>query len=171
MNTITANELNGKFPSPSLRIVDVRTPAEFEDVHIDGAELRPLDSFKPEELQDTVGGQSICLVCHSGKRAKQAAEKLVSAGIADTLLLDGGMVAWQEAGLPVIEGRKTISLERQVRIAAGLLAFSGTILGLTQHPYWHGLAGFIGAGLVFAGLTDTCGLAMVIAKMPWNQRG
>lgn len=170
MNTITAKELNGQFPSPTLKVVDVRTPAEYEDVHIEGVELRPLDSLHPEELRGAGESQKICLVCHSGKRAKLAAEKLVSAGIADPLLLDGGMVAWQEAGLPVKEGRKTISLERQVRIAAGLLAFSGMVLGFTQHPYWHGLSGFVGAGLIFAGLTDTCGMGMLIAKMPWNQR-
>jgi hypothetical protein len=83
--------------------------------------------------------------------------------------VEGGTQAWDQAGLPVIRGEKTISLERQVRIAAGLLVVSGTALGAFVHPYFLGLAAFVGAGLVFAGITDTCGMGMILARMPWNQ--
>jgi hypothetical protein len=79
-------------------------------------------------------------------------------------------MAWEAAGLPVTRGKKVLSLERQVRVAAGLLVLTGVILGTWVHPGFHGLAGFVGAGLVFAGLTDWCGMAMLLAKMPWNQR-
>jgi rhodanese-related sulfurtransferase len=81
-----------------------------------------------------------------------------------------GMYAWEQAGLPVNRGKAVLSLERQVRIAAGLLVLTGTILGTWVHPGFYGLAAFVGAGLTFAGLTDWCGMAMLLAKMPWNQR-
>jgi rhodanese-related sulfurtransferase len=84
--------------------------------------------------------------------------------------MTGGMQAWESEGLPVNRGKKTISLERQVRIAAGSLVFIGSLLGYAVSPAWIALSAFVGAGLVFAGVTDTCGLAMVIARMPWNNR-
>ena len=78
-------------------------------------------------------------------------------------------MAWDQAGLPVVRGRKAISLERQVRIAAGLLVVTGSALGYFVNPVWIGLAAFVGAGLAFAGITDTCGMGMLLARMPWNQ--
>lgn len=78
-------------------------------------------------------------------------------------------MAWEAAGLPVVRGKKAISLERQVRIAAGLLVLLGAILGFFVNPSFIGISAFVGAGLVFAGITDTCGMAMMLAKMPWNQ--
>ena len=83
--------------------------------------------------------------------------------------VEGGTLAWDQAGLPVSRGRKVISLERQVRIAAGLLVLTGAVLALTVHPWWAGLSAFVGAGLMFAGITDTCGMALMLARMPWNQ--
>lgn len=77
-------------------------------------------------------------------------------------------MSWMSAGLPIIEGAKTISLERQVRIAAGSLVFIGALLSYVVHPAWIALSAFVGAGLVFAGITDTCGMGMVLARMPWN---
>ena len=77
--------------------------------------------------------------------------------------------AWTAAGLPVVRGKATMSLERQVRIAAGLLVLVGVTLGFTVHPYWFGLSGFVGAGLAFAGITDTCMMGMMLAKLPWNR--
>ena len=76
-----------------------------------------------------------------------------------------------DAGLPVVRGKKAVSLERQVRIAAGSLVVIGVALGLLVHPVLFGLSGFVGAGLVFAGVTDTCGMGMMLARMPWNRRG
>jgi hypothetical protein len=83
--------------------------------------------------------------------------------------IEGGTNACIVAGLPVVRGKKAISLERQVRIAAGLLVLLGVILGWLVHPAFFGLAAFVGAGLVFAGVTDTCGMGMILARMPWNQ--
>ena len=93
----------------------------------------------------------------------------VNAGFSNVVNVEGGTQAWDGAGLPVIRGKKSMSLERQVRIAAGFLVVLGTILGWLVHPGFYGISAFVGAGLVFAGITDTCGMGMVLAKMPWNQ--
>jgi rhodanese-related sulfurtransferase len=109
------------------------------------------------------------VICRSGSRGKQACEKLLAAGYNQIVNVAGGTQAWDQAGLPVVRGEKAISLERQVRIAAGLLVLTGSALGAFVSPYWIGLAAFVGAGLVFAGITDTCGMGMLLARMPWNQ--
>jgi rhodanese-related sulfurtransferase len=95
--------------------------------------------------------------------------RLVAAGVANVVNIEGGTLAWEEAGLPVVRGQKMMSLERQVRIAAGALVLIGVILGWLVDPTFAGLAAFVGAGLVFAGLTDTCGMGMLLARMPWNR--
>ncbi len=150
----------------------MRTPAEFEEKHIAGSVLRPLGGLEVEDISRLAAGKDACvLICRSGGRASQAAERLKSAGIPSLRVLEGGVQAWESIGLPLNRGRRTMSLERQVRIAAGSLVLVGAALGFFVHPAWIALSAFVGAGLVFAGLTDTCGLAMLIARMPWNQRG
>jgi rhodanese-related sulfurtransferase len=109
------------------------------------------------------------MICRSGTRAKQACEKFHAAGYTNVVNVEGGTEAWETAGLPVVRGRKAISLERQVRIAAGFLVLLGAILALAVHPWFVALSAFVGAGLMFAGITDTCGMAMMLARMPWNQ--
>ncbi|MBO0696981.1 MAG: DUF2892 domain-containing protein, partial [Zavarzinella sp.] len=94
---------------------------------------------------------------------------LLAAGCPDVMNVEGGTAAWAAAGLPVVRGRKAVSLERQVRIAAGLLVVLGAVLGWLVHPAFVGLSAFVGAGLVFAGVTDTCGMGMLLARMPWNR--
>jgi hypothetical protein len=113
-------------------------------------------------------------VCRSGGRSKSACEKMITAGITNVVSVDGGTSACETAGLPVVRGKKAMSLERQVRIAAGALVAIGAALAtFGPDPIWKnigaGLAAFVGCGLVFAGITDTCGMAMLIARMPWNQ--
>jgi rhodanese-related sulfurtransferase len=95
----------------------------------------------------------------------------LASGYANLVNVEGGTLAWEQAGLPVVRGKEAISLERQVRIAAGSLVLLGTALGAFVHPAFLGLAAFVGAGLVFAGVTDSCGLGMLLARMPWNQAG
>lgn len=155
----------------SLLLLDVRTPAEFEESHIEGAVLHPLTELNPGEVARLCAGKrETVVICRSGGRARQAAEKLASSSLPSLRVMLGGMQAWEHAGLPVIQGRKTISLERQVRIAAGALTFLGAALGYFVNPAWIGLSAFVGAGLMFAGITDTCGMALVLARMPWNNR-
>nr|WP_171189268.1 rhodanese family protein [Alienimonas chondri] len=148
-------------------LIDVRTPPEFREAHATGTRNVPLDRLDPGSFQNE-GDGPILAICKSGARSGQAVETLRTAGI-EALSVEGGTPAWEAAGLPIERGKKSISLERQVRIAAGSLAFTGSVLALTVHPYWAGLPAFIGAGLTFAGLTDTCGMGMMLAKMPWNR--
>lgn len=155
----------------AVELIDVRTPAEYREAHIGCARNVPLDRLEPASLIAERRGRSepLCVICWSGGRARAACERLMAAGAVQVLNVEGGTQAWEQAGLPVIRGKKTISLERQVRIAAGSLVLIGVALGALVHPYLIGLSAFVGAGLVFAGITDTCGMGMLLARMPWNQ--
>jgi rhodanese-related sulfurtransferase len=158
------------FP-PDTLLLDVRTPAEFDEAHIEGSVLHPLGELDPSAIATLAEGKDSCvLICRSGNRARQAADKLKPHGLPPLCILEGGVQAWEAAGLPLNRGRKTMSLERQVRIAAGGLVFLGAALAYFVNPAWIALSAFVGAGLVFAGLTDTCGMGMVLARMPWNNR-
>lgn len=154
----------------NIELIDVRTPVEFREVHADIARNIPLDRLDGTELTAGKSESSpLYVICRSGGRGKQACEKLQAVGYTHVVNIEGGTQAWEQAGLPVIRGKKAISLERQVRIAAGALVVLGSALGAFVHPYFIGLAAFVGAGLVFAGITDTCGMGMLLARMPWNQ--
>ncbi|MBX3440032.1 MAG: DUF2892 domain-containing protein [Planctomycetaceae bacterium] len=154
-----------------IELYDVRTPVEFREVHVPFARNMSLEKLDAQKL---AGGRDdsaapLYVICRSGSRGKQACEKFHAVGYTNVVNVEGGTQAWDQAGLPVVHGKKAISLERQVRIAAGLLVLIGSALGALVSPYWIGLAAFIGAGLVFAGITDTCGMGMLLAWMPWNQ--
>jgi rhodanese-related sulfurtransferase len=155
-----------------IELIDVRTPVEYREVHVDFARNLPLDRLDPAAVmadRNAPADEPVYMICRSGSRGKQACEKAVAAGFSNVINVEGGTVAWDEAGLPVVRGKKAISLERQVRIAAGLLVLVGAVLGWLVHPAFVGISAFVGAGLVFAGVTDTCGMAMLLARMPWNQ--
>jgi len=150
-------------------LLDVRTPAEFEEAHISGSVLHPLGRLDPMEVEKRAAGKTQCvIICQSGRRAAQAAEKLRMSPLPDLRVMEGGLAAWEAAGLPLARGQKMMSLERQVRIAAGALVLAGALLGYFVNPSWIALSGFVGAGLIFAGITDTCGMGMLLARMPWN---
>jgi len=155
-----------------IDLIDVRTPVEFREVHVGIARNVPLDRLDPAALMQDRNGSAdepLYVLCRSGSRGQQACEMFLKAGFANVVNVEGGTLACVEAGLPVVRGRKAISLERQVRITAGLLVLVGALMGLLVHPAFIGLSAFIGAGLVFAGITDTCGMGMALARMPWNQ--
>lgn len=174
MSTISPRQLFDAVQSgQAVELIDVRTPAEFREVHVGFARNQPLNQLDAEQIAAAHAGatQPIYVICRSGSRGKQACEKLLAAGCPDTMNVEGGTQAWEQAGLPVVRGAKTMSLERQVRIAAGSLVLLGAILGWFVHPAFFGLSAFVGAGLVFAGITDTCGMGMVLARMPWNKCG
>ena len=158
----------------AVELIDVRTPVEYREVHCPFARNVPLSDLDPKAVMTTrsgTAGAPLYVICKSGSRGKQACEKLLAAGYANVVNVEGGTSAWAECGLPVKRGRKAISLERQVRIAAGTLVFLGAVLGYFIDPYFIGLSAFVGAGLVFAGVTDTCGMGLMIARMPWNRVG
>jgi len=169
--TISAKELHDQVASgKTVELIDVRTPVEFREVHVTFARNIPLDQLDAAKVASGRNGSTgpLYMICRSGSRGKQACEKLAAAGL-NVVNVEGGTLAWEQAGLPVVRGKKAISLERQVRIAAGLMVVTGSALGYFVNPLWIGLAAFVGAGLVFAGITDTCGMGMLLAKMPWNQ--
>ncbi len=151
-------------------LIDVRTPVEYREVHVDFARNVPLDQLDAAQWAASRNGSThpLYIICRSGGRGKQACEKFLAAGYSAVVNVEGGTQAWDQAGLPVVRGKKAMSLERQVRIAAGSLVLISCI-GTYFSPYALGLAAFVGAGLVFAGVTDTCGMGMILARMPWNQ--
>lgn len=164
---MNVRQLKTEWEAGRVRLIDVRTPAEFEELSIEGAVLMPMDRLKVEEVRALPGMR--VLVCRSGRRAEQVRQKLVDAGVDEVEVLEGGVEAWEAAGYQVKRGKSVMSLERQVRVVAGSLVLLGVLLGMTVHPGFYGLSAFVGGGLVFAGLTDWCGMAMLLARAPWNQ--
>ena len=173
ITTISPQELAARQQRGDVcELIDVRTPVEFREVHVTFARNEPLDRLDPNALISVRNGasqQPLYVICRSGNRANQACEQFIAAGFTNIINVSGGTQAWEQAGLPVTRGQKAISLERQVRIAAGLLVVIGAALGYFYDPIWIGVSAFVGAGLVFAGITDTCGMGMLLARMPWNQ--
>jgi rhodanese-related sulfurtransferase len=150
-------------------LLDVRTPSEFTARRAIGARNVPLDildTFAPSIPKNS----PLLLLCEKGGRASLAATKLRGYGLEDVHVVEGGTELWAASGLPTEgDGRKVISIERQVRIGAGILVLTGVILGFLVHPAFFGLSAFIGAGLIFAGITDWCGMGLLLARAPWNR--
>lgn len=170
--TISAKQLAELDGQGNVELIDVRTPVEFREVRAAIARNVPLDSLDPHAVMKQLDGDAerpIYMICKSGSRGAKACQKFIDAGYPNVVNVEGGTQAWDEAGLPVVRGKKAMSLERQVRIAAGFLVVIGAALGYFVHPYFVGLSAFVGAGLMFAGITDTCAMGMMMAKMPWNQ--
>jgi rhodanese-related sulfurtransferase len=170
--TISVQELAQKASSGSeIDVIDVRTPVEYREVHCSYARNFPLESLAPTTVaaQRSDNDQPLYVICLSGARGEKACAAFAAAGITNVVNVTGGTRAWDAAGLPVVRGKKAVSLERQVRIAAGSLVLAGSTAGYFGPEYWIGLPAFVGAGLIFAGITDTCGMGMILAKMPWNQ--
>jgi rhodanese-related sulfurtransferase len=157
-------------------LVDVRTPSEFEEIHASIAVNHPLDRLDAKAIVAARGAAGlgeadpIHLICRAGPRAEEAARRLAAVGVGPLVLVQGGTTGWEQAGCSVTRGdRKVISLERQVRIVAGLLVLGGVLAGAFLDPRFYIISGFVGAGLVFAGVTDRCGMAILLGRMPWNQ--
>ncbi len=173
ISTITPNELEDLRKSGQpVELIDVRSPTEYREYHATPARNVPLDSLDPHaviESRNESQAAPLYIICKSGNRADKACQQFESMGYTQTVNVEGGTQAWQSAGLPIIRGQKTMSLERQVRIAAGTLVLTGATLSWLLHPAFIGLSAFVGAGLIFAGITDSCAMGMMLAKMPWNQ--
>ncbi len=171
--TISPHELHQRITAGGTHdLVDVRMPGEFAAFHATGAVNHPLDRLDPAAVIRSRRGAAdapIYLLCLGGSRASTAAERFAALGMANTVVVEGGTRAWREAGLPTVVGKGAISLDRQVRIVAGALVATGCVLGFAVTPWWHLLSGFVGGGLVFAGITDICGMGLLLARMPWNR--
>lgn len=151
-------------------LIDIRAADEFARERIAQAKNIPLDTLS----RDTVNAGGDCVVifhCRSGMRTQANADRLANAVAGDALVLEGGIDGWKNAQLPVVkDASQPLELQRQVQIGAGSLALAGFVMGMTVSPYFHALSGFVGAGLLMAGITGFCGLARVLMQMPWNKR-
>ncbi len=170
ISEITAEALLAKIQSgESLKILDVRTGLECRTESLDYPYIHvPLHQLDAEQfIKEQGNAQPIYILCRSGGRARKAAESLTAAGLMRAVIVTGGMAACKTCGTPV-STTKILSLERQVRIAAGMLVLSGVLFGHFVHPGFYILSGTVGGGLIFAGITDKCGLALLLARAPWN---
>lgn len=171
--TISPAELARMCETGAMDLIDVRTPAEFSEVHATAARNVPLDRLNPAEVVATrrcASSEPLYLICRSGGRGAKACELFRQAGITNIVNVEGGTLAWEQAGLPVVRGKKAMSLERQVRILAGAIVLIGGVLAITVDPLFAIIPIVMGAGLAGAGILDSCLMGMMIAKMPWNQR-
>ena len=151
-------------------LIDVREPQEYAAEHIPDARLLPLSTFDPARVPQEAG-KKVVLHCVMGMRSAQAGQKLLDAGFMTIYNFRGGLQAWKDAGYTTARGqRKPLSLQRQVQIAAGSLVLLGTLLGVIASPWFLLLSGVVGVGLVYAGVSGTCGMATLLAELPYNQR-
>lgn len=173
MSTTTPEQLHShRSENNDALLIDVRTAAEFEEVHAADAINIPLQGFNAENViarYRANSNESVFLICKMGGRSQKACDALAAAGFEQAVNVTGGTDAWMSAQLPVVRGTaQKFSIQRQVQILAGSIALVGGLLSFLN-PLWAILPAFIGAGLVFSGLTNTCGMGSMLATMPWNQ--
>lgn len=150
-------------------LIDVREPSEYRQERIAGAISVSLSNFDAEKIPSEPA-KKVVLYCHSGNRSTQAAQQLLSFGHSEVIHLKDGLDGWKQAGYATqIDKNAPISLMRQVQIVAGFLVFTGTVLGAFVSPWFLLLSGFVGSGLMFAGISNTCALGMLLAKLPYNR--
>lgn len=166
---ISPHELAAALQAGDCQLLDVREPVEYAESHITGAKLLPLGQIESRSAEID-RARAILVMCQAGKRGAAAADKLHALGFDEVRNLEGGLLAWKAAGLPCAAGAKTvIPLMRQVQITVGSLVLISALLTVYVDPRCVWLCAFFGAGLIFAGLSGFCGLAMILAKMPWNR--
>jgi len=153
----------------SIDFINVCEPAEYKEKHIAGVRNVPLGTLE-SHLDEFANKQTVYVHCRSGNRGKQAIEKLIAAGVtAELVNVEGGITAWGEAGHPTNSFTKRMPLMRQVFLAAGSLILIGFVGSYVVHEYFIFIIPLVGAGLMFSGLTGWCGMALLLAKMPWNK--
>jgi rhodanese-related sulfurtransferase len=147
-------------------LIDIRDPDEYARAHIPCARNIPMS-----RIERIDGAPEVIFHCRTGMRTGANAEKLATCSDAPVFLMEGGLEAWRQAGLECkVDARQPLEIIRQVQIGAGSLVLLGVLLGFAVHPVGFGLAAFVGAGLVMAGVTGWCGMATLLAHMPWNKR-
>jgi rhodanese-related sulfurtransferase len=170
LKAINAQTLKQWIDQQAVTLIDVREPSEYAGENIPGAKLVALSTFNPKDIPQS-DRHKVVLYCQGGNRSPKAAQKLFQAGFKEVTHLSGGISAWKQAGYATQVNRNApISLMRQVQIVAGSLVLTCTLLGVLVSPSFLIISGFVGAGLLFAGVTDTCMLGMLLAKLPYNQR-
>ena len=155
--------------NPTVDFINVCTPAEFQEKHIDGVRSVPLDELA-NRVAEFAGKKTIYVHCRSGKRGAQAVERLAALGVeAELVNVEGGLLAWEEQNYPTNSSTKRLPIMRQVLIAAGSLILLAHLLFIFYGPEFLWLSAFVGAGLLFAGVSGWCGMTFLLAKMPWNK--
>ena len=169
LSSIKVSDLKRRLDDGTAILIDIREPNEYAREHISGARLVPLSSIDSHDF-DRDHDKAAVFQCRSGNRTAAHAARLLAKGFKEAYALEGGLEAWKAAGLPIHFDRKApIEIMRQVQIAAGSLVVLGATLASLLSPWWILLSGFVGAGLVFAGVTGFCGMARVLSRMPWNR--
>ena len=153
----------------SVDFINVCTPAEYKEKHISGVRSVPLDEIE-RHVQEFKDKKTIYVHCRSGKRGAAAIEKLAALGVrAELVNVEGGIMAWEEAGYGTAKLTNCLPLLRQTFIVAGMIIILAHVLALTVSPLWFALSGAVGVGLFVAGLTGWCGMTVLLAKLPWNK--
>jgi rhodanese-related sulfurtransferase len=155
---------------PKVRFLDVRSPLEYSEVHIKDSINVPIDMLASKIKELSQQDQSYIVLCRTGSRSPVAADMLLQSGIGSVKVMEGGITAWQKARLDVIKGESVMSLERQVRLIAGILMLAGIILAWLTHPAFILISAWVAFGLIFAGLTNNCLMSMLLMKLPYNKR-
>jgi rhodanese-related sulfurtransferase len=170
MQDVEATVLKTWLERGEALLFDVREPPEYAAEHIPDATLLPLSTFDPTRVPQEAG-KKVVVHCVMGMRSAQAGQKLLDAGFTTVYNFRGGVQAWKEAGYTTAGGQRApLSLLRQVQIVSGSLVLLGTVLGVIASPWFLVLSGGVGAGLVYAGVSGTCGMATLLAQLPYNQR-
>ena len=169
LHKLSPRDVESRLASGQAVLVDIREADEFARSHIAGAQSLPLSVWEKAHL-GVDPAKDVIFTCRSGMRTAGACDRLTARVVGDAFVLDGGIDGWARAGLPVTTNADApMEIMRQVQIATGSLVLIGVALGFLVSPLWFGLAGFIGAGLTFAGLSGFCGMARVLMLMPWNR--
>ena len=171
MHEVEATTLKVWMERGEAILIDVREPPEYATEHIPGARLLPLSTFDSTRVPQEAG-KKVVLHCVMGMRSAQAGQQLLDAGYTTIYNFRGGVQAWKEAGYTTAQSQRTpLSLPRQVHIVSGSLVLLGTVLGAVVSPWFLLLSGIVGADVVYAGVRDTCGMALLLAQLPSNRRG
>lgn len=168
MKTVSISELKELMSQSEVNLIDVRSKNEYEACHIPGAVNIPLDSVNPQEIINKYENQDIYIVCQAGGRSAKACEMVASCNHEQVYNVVGGTGAWESAGFDVVKDSSKISIQRQVQMLAGGIVLLGALLSYSISREFILLSAFIGAGLLITGLTNTCGMGLLLAKMPWN---
>lgn len=169
LNPITAQDLKRRLDAGDAVLIDIRETDEHAREHILGARLAPLSAIDAHDF-DRDRGRAAVFHCKSGMRTQANAARLMARGFREAYFLEGGIEAWKAAGFPIHTNKRApLEIMRQVQIAAGALILLGAILGSLVHPAFFGLSALVGAGLLFAGVSGWCGMALLLKAMPWNR--
>jgi rhodanese-related sulfurtransferase len=173
MTTLTALDpktVAERLKDRSLTLVDIREADEFAREHIDGAVSLPLSKLESAHVK-LEPGKDVVFQCRSGMRTNANCARLSAFAGGPAFVLEGGLEAWKKAGLAIrADASAPLEINRQVQITAGMLILTGVVLAQAVHPAFIGLSAFVGAGLTFAGISGWCGMAKLLAVMPWNRR-